>query len=84
MKIHYVTKDDFGKCAFCYAQMILTYTGTTPYGNILTALICPKCFSTRYYCTNKFDPVFKILEEISDSFMQVWSKKKGVERNAVV
>jgi hypothetical protein len=60
------------KCGFCGAVMILAWDGQTPSGNYLSAYICPECFSTRYLCSNKTDPMFLILAQIQEAFMQVY------------
>jgi|GEM_PF-3857387 len=63
------------KCGFCGAVMILAWDGSTPHGNFLAAYICPECFSTRFLCSNKNDPMFQTLTKIEEAFMSVWRRK---------
>jgi hypothetical protein len=60
------------KCGFCNHVMTLAWDGQTPSGNYLAAYICPACFSTRYLCSNKTDPMFLVLAKIQEAFMQIY------------
>jgi hypothetical protein len=54
--------------------MVLAWEGKTPFGNGLMAYICPKCYSTRFICAKKDDPMFKLLCEIYSAFEKIWAK----------
>jgi len=69
------------KCAFCGEKMNLAWDGSTPHGNLLAAYICPECFSTRFLCSNKHDPMFQILSRIQEAFMSVWKGKELQKEN---
>jgi hypothetical protein len=64
------------ECAFCGEKMQLAWDGPTPHANFLAAYICPECFSTRFLCSDKNDPMFQILIQIQEAFMSVWKSKE--------
>jgi len=62
-------------CRFCGSVFILAWQGRTPQGYPLSVYICPSCFSTRFEGSES-DPTFRMLCEIEEAFMRVWSKEE--------
>jgi len=66
------------RCSFCGESMVKAWHGWTPTGYELTALVCPKCFSTRYVGSVE-DPVWRMLKEITEAFMYVYRASARVK-----